>query len=298
MKMGLGDRLASREETSLLALPEEKNPYVQAFWKWWPSLVDDLIVLRLTGGEPLLQQGTFKLLDWFDKTPKPKLQLVITSNFSLPTKILSRFFSKLHSLLDNQKIGSFLLHVSVDSIGKRAEYIRTGLNFKLLNNNIERYLKEFPRAELAFICTFGCFSVTSLSDYLDWIIDLKEKHETSSRKIYLDVPKLLNPNHLSIRVLPSEYQNNIKTVIKKLSRLEKGKIHFSEEVKKKLQQMLVWMQQPLDVQLIERQRYYLYCFMVQQRNFFGKRFCDIFPEMSKFYKECKQIALTNVKWRG
>ena len=38
----------------------EYNPYVEAFWKWWPDLYRDLHTFRITGGEPLLSKDTFR----------------------------------------------------------------------------------------------------------------------------------------------------------------------------------------------------------------------------------------------
>ena len=35
---------------------EENNPYVDAWWKWWPEVSKTLHILRITGGEPLLQK--------------------------------------------------------------------------------------------------------------------------------------------------------------------------------------------------------------------------------------------------
>ena len=41
----------------------EYNPYVEAFWKWWPELYQDLHTFRITGGEPMLwQRETQQLL--------------------------------------------------------------------------------------------------------------------------------------------------------------------------------------------------------------------------------------------
>jgi hypothetical protein len=33
---------------------KEYNPYVEAFWKWWPDLYPELKHFRMTGGEPLM----------------------------------------------------------------------------------------------------------------------------------------------------------------------------------------------------------------------------------------------------
>ena len=44
----------------------EPNPYVDAFWQWWPELYPKLHTLRLTGGEPLLSKDVWKLLEWIE----------------------------------------------------------------------------------------------------------------------------------------------------------------------------------------------------------------------------------------
>ena len=36
----------------------EHNPYVEAFWQWWPELYKEIEHLRMTGGEPLMDKNT------------------------------------------------------------------------------------------------------------------------------------------------------------------------------------------------------------------------------------------------
>ncbi len=36
----------------------EHNPYVDAFWEWWPTLYPELEHFRMTGGEPLMDKNT------------------------------------------------------------------------------------------------------------------------------------------------------------------------------------------------------------------------------------------------
>ena len=52
---------------------KDPNPYVDAFWKWWPELYKDLRVFRITGGEPLMTKNTFKVLDYVLENPNPKI---------------------------------------------------------------------------------------------------------------------------------------------------------------------------------------------------------------------------------
>ena len=47
----------------------EHNPYVEAFWKWWPDLYRDLHTFRITGGEPLLSKDTWGILDFIINEP-------------------------------------------------------------------------------------------------------------------------------------------------------------------------------------------------------------------------------------
>jgi len=64
-----------------LNVSNDKNPYVNAFWKWWPELYKNLHVFRITGGEPLMDKNTYRVLNYIAKHPKNDLELGITSNF-------------------------------------------------------------------------------------------------------------------------------------------------------------------------------------------------------------------------
>ena len=53
----------------------EYNPYIEAFWKWWPELYKSMDTFRITGGEPLLSKDTFKVLDEIIETDTPNKNL-------------------------------------------------------------------------------------------------------------------------------------------------------------------------------------------------------------------------------
>jgi len=64
-----------------LNVSNDQNPYVTAFWKWWPELYKNLHVFRMTGGEPLMDKNTYRVLNYIAKHPKNDLEVGITSNF-------------------------------------------------------------------------------------------------------------------------------------------------------------------------------------------------------------------------
>ena len=84
-------------------LAQNENPYVEAFWKWWPELYKNLEVFRMTGGEPLMDVNTFKVLDYVYKHPNAWLEMSMTSNMVPPKPILmDMFIEKLQSLEEIQ----------------------------------------------------------------------------------------------------------------------------------------------------------------------------------------------------
>ena len=65
----------------------EHNPYVEAFWKWWPDLYPELKHFRMTGGEPMMDKNTYKVFQYVLDNPKEDLHLNVTSNFCPPKRI-------------------------------------------------------------------------------------------------------------------------------------------------------------------------------------------------------------------
>ena len=54
--------------------------------------------------------------------------------------------------------------------------MRNGMDFKMLQNNVQRILKETDNSTITFINTFNVLSLTSLRDYLQWILDLRDEY--------------------------------------------------------------------------------------------------------------------------
>ena len=92
----------------------EQNPYVDAFWEWWPELYPRLKHFRMTGGEPLMDNNTYKVFDYVLAFPKPDLHLNVTSNFSVEPKLYDRYHNYV-SQLCNTNIEHFMQYVSLDT---------------------------------------------------------------------------------------------------------------------------------------------------------------------------------------
>jgi MoaA/NifB/PqqE/SkfB family radical SAM enzyme len=92
-----------------------ENPYLKAFWEWWPDLYKDLRVFRMTGGEPLLDLNTFRVLDWINANPRPDLELAITSNMCAPPNLMEKFISNIPPNVMQKKVKRYMLFPSIYS---------------------------------------------------------------------------------------------------------------------------------------------------------------------------------------
>jgi organic radical activating enzyme len=240
-----------------LKVPNKDNPYVDAFWKWWPNLYKKLEVFRITGGEPLMDANTFRVMDYIYKNPNSWLEVSITTNLCPPKpELMDKFISKLQKLEEiqiwkeeerfnpgsgnnwyvNMALKNFAIFVSLDSVGKQAEYIRNGLDFKQLNNNVHRYLSCTDNATITFINTFNALSVPKFKDFLKYILDLRQEYSRDAQgikyipiydpnfthpdyevhprqRIWFDIPLLRNPAWHEIRVLPLEFAKYLEDAI-------------------------------------------------------------------------------------
>lgn len=176
---------------------QSENPYLNAFWKWWPELYKKLEVFRMTGGEPLMDNNTFKVLDYIYENPNAWLEVSVTSNMSPPdNKLMDKFISKLQKLEEiqiwkdeerfnpgsgnhwyvNMALKNFAVFVSLDSVESQAEYIRTGLDYEYMKSNVARVLSETNNTTITFINTFNLLSVFGLKKYLEYILALRNEY--------------------------------------------------------------------------------------------------------------------------
>ena len=82
-----------------LKLSQAENPYVTAFWQWWPEMYKTLEGFRMTGGEPLMDSNTFKVLDYVYDNPNAWLEMSVTTNMCPPKPVLmDKFIESLQKL--------------------------------------------------------------------------------------------------------------------------------------------------------------------------------------------------------
>ena len=237
--------------------PKDDNPYIEAFWRWWPSLRNDLHTLRITGGEPLMNPGAMQFFDLLEDEPAPQLEISLNSNLGVTFDRVDRLIERVQSLLAQKKIRTFSFYTSIDSWGEQAEYMRTGLKCDHWERNMRAVLATGTTVN--FMCTFNVLCVTNFKSLLEKIIEWR----TDDFIPYMD-------NTLEFIKENSEW----------LSDLEYEKFKRVTNYMK---------ENPVDQKKILQGRRDFYSFFTENDKRLGTNLLKTFPEYTEFYNLCKNI---------
>ena len=276
---------------------EEKNPYVDAWWKWWPEMRKTLSILRITGGEPLMHVSTWKLLDSLKAEPMPNLELNINSNLGVKPALVNKMIDHINHLTDNNGIRRFKLYTSIDTWGPRAEYIRTGLDLSIWEQNFDRYLKSTGQP-VSFMITFNILSVTTfktlLSKILEWRTEYNQYNKTDQpQMVRFDTPYLKEPLQYDMNILPKDefmpyMYDSLKFMEDNIDDTDPTK--FTNVEFEKFRRVVDYMASTdygVDRKLEGRRDFYNWFNELDTRR--GTDFAKTFPEMTAFFEECKTI---------
>jgi len=293
------------ERENKMPIPHrDYNPYVEAFWKWWPDLYRDLHTFRITGGEPLLSKDTWGVLDYVieEKNPNKNLQLAINSNLGVPDELIDRFIEKIQKIEEGQKVREFIVFTSVDTWGKQSEYIRTGLEFNRFWDNVNKILEKCPRVNLTIMSTYNALSVPNYEKLLYGLHDLKKQYGGSDRywnsAVFLDSSYLRYPQHQTVQILPKEWD---KAILKQaqvadflgVPKFDHKYIGYSDIEIQKIKRIYDWkVTNWADKDKhVKNYRYNFYKYITEHDRRRNTDFCKTFPELESFYNECSRITL-------
>lgn len=279
---------------------KDHNPYIEAWWKWWPELYPKLKVFRITGGEPLLSKETFRTLDWIIANPNPELNLAINTNLGVDQKILDEFFEKCQTIKDKGLVKSLQIFTSCDTFGEHAEYIRVGLDYKKWYYNLWNLVLRYSSIDVTIMCTFNLLSIPNFKYFLNDMLAIRRSVSTPSRTdslrgVSLDFPYLRYPRYLSaliadnsmIEMLEDTVQwadTNVSTY-KNVEHHDGFYPHEIDGLKRLLNVMKS--EDPLSSENVTS-RHDFYLFIIEQDRRTGNDFLKTFPQLTAFFDRCKQ----------
>jgi organic radical activating enzyme len=272
----------------------DDNPYVDAFWEWWPTLYPKLEHFRMTGGEPLMDKNTYRVFDYVLANPSPRLHLNVTSNFSVEDQLFKKYISYVKRLC-TPDIEHFMQYVSLDSgVAAQAEYIRHGLDFERMARNTEEFLRDIPhRNSLTFIITMNNLTVTGLQPLLEWILNLRKSYSSTYQRVWFDTPVLREPAWQSLQILPESYAHQLeRSRDYMLANMvtDTNPLHgFKDYEVQRLERDIAWMREGQQNRHSVAQADF-YRFFNEHDRRRGTDFLTAFPEMRSWWAECEYHA--------
>lgn len=277
----------------------EDNPYVEAFWKWWPDLYKDLHTFRITGGDPLLSRDTFRVLEYIQVNweDNPNLSLAINTNLGVPDALVDRFIALAKDLCENNKVRELILYTSVEATGPQAEYTRFGLNYDKFWDNVEKVLSQLPKVTINIMATYNALSVFTYDDLIEKVFEMKKKYQNNERysiaAIQLDTSFLRWPAHLSVKVLEKKHMDLILKSTKKMlyygmTYHDHSDYGFSSVEIQKLKRIYDYATDESDDFDVDKNRKDLVKFVDQYDKRRGTDFLKTFPELKQLYAENRE----------
>lgn len=171
------------------------NPYVEAFFSWWPTLSRDLQELRFTGGEPVMSNNFWRLMDIVKTQDLQHMAIAVNSNLGMKKSLLD----KLVDLTNSLNVKMFDLYTSNESYGSHAEYIRDGLVYEQWRKNLVHFIEHAKFRSVTIMMTINSLCLFSITEFMDDMLKLKKQYGHNRPHIDLNIlrwPSFMSPINL------------------------------------------------------------------------------------------------------
>jgi hypothetical protein len=168
-------------------------------WEQLEPQIDNLEQVYFAGGEPLIMEEHYRLLNELIRRGRTDVKLIYNTNFSQLT------YKKTNVLELWREFNSVSVGASLDAMGKHAEYIRKGTDWSLTEKNREEMLRVCPKVDFYISPTLSIMNAMHLPDFhKDWV----NKGLITPNDLNVNI--LQDPPHYRIDVLPFQYKVDIQ----------------------------------------------------------------------------------------
>lgn len=190
------------------------NISTEVFWGEIESILSSLECIYFAGGEPLIMEEHYKLLDMLIERGMTNVRLTYNTNFTS-----LRYKDK--NVVDYwNKFPEVTVCASLDSWGPRAEYMRKDLKWDVVESNFREVQEKSPHVMLDVGLTLSIFNFYTLVEYYEY---MTENGFISHNGMNINI--VTNPVWYKPSCIPIEHRKQVATKYQeKLDYLEKNNL--------------------------------------------------------------------------
>ncbi len=275
---------------------ESNEDFLNVFWKWLEEdSIKDLDIIHLIGGETLYNNYFYEFMRRLNEIYlrggyKHHITINVFTNLNNKTSV-NKFIATVQSIHPNFK---FNLMFSNESTGLKAEYIRSGLSWERVQENVKAVAKV-ERIKLGFAPSFNSLSMTSATDFLMFV---KSLQRSPDQRFMVGNNYISTPPGLSPFILTPEFVPYISETLYFISKF--GSQFLANESIEKISLLFESFKSGIlnnatnPLPQVERDRHDF----SKRVNLLKVRrnadFDSVFPEYRKFYEYCESLTTNKI----
>lgn len=187
----------------------------------------DIETFYFAGGEPLITDKHYDILEYLIEIGHTDCELQYNTNFST-------LQYKDKSLFDLWKqFSNISIRASFDAVGKRAEYIREGTDWTVIEQNMQRLEDDVPHIRFNTCTVVSILNIGSLIEFIDYMLDTKYyTQETFYPQFY----NLQNPHYYGADAIDPDTKKYF------LNYLHESLHKYAPQIQAELQRVIAWIE--------------------------------------------------------
>ena len=168
-------------------------------WEQLLPHIDYVEQIYFAGGEPLMMDEHYRILDELERRERFDVRLIYNTNFT-QTRLKDR------SVFDYwRKFDSVAVGASLDAMGARAEYIRKGTDWAVVEDNRRSMMEICPRVDFYISPTLSIMNAWHLPEFhRSWV----EQGLIQAQDLNVNI--LQDPAHYRIDIAPIKYKQRLR----------------------------------------------------------------------------------------
>jgi hypothetical protein len=168
-------------------------------WEQLLPHIDYVEQIYFAGGEPLMMHEHYRILEELERRQRFDVRLIYNTNFT-HTKLKDRSVFDYWRQFDSVAVGA-----SLDAMGSRAEYIRKGTDWAVVEENRRRMLEVCPDVDFYISPTLSIMNAWHLPDFhRSWV----EQGLIAPQDLNVNI--LQDPAHYRIDIAPIKYKQRLR----------------------------------------------------------------------------------------